>query len=55
MFQNILDGWERTLNARVVGDESVFYRNVEIYAHDNAASLEINITNCFFIHVTTLF
>ena len=49
-----LDGqaqrWQRFANSRVIGDDPIFERNVEVGANEHAFAMEIEIVDGQFIH-----
>ena len=55
LFKNVFDGGESALDPGVVLDDAFFEGHVEVNAHDDAFSLQINIAQCFFIHDESLF
>ena len=53
LSERVLDGGQRRLDARVVADDAVLQRDVEVHADENALALEIQIFDREFRHRIT--
>ena len=53
LFQNVFDGGKSALHTGIIFDDAFFDGHVEVNAHDNFLTLEINVTESQFIHFIT--
>src|SRR5271157_2270884 len=50
LIENILNGRQRSLDSFIVCDFAILHRHIEIHAHQNAFTLDVNIFYSFLVH-----